>query len=814
MTREVNGIYDDEIMELLKTPKNDINSKTIKERFDGIQIDCYNYLKHDGDKNKKGAFKSGTALETNQARNFVAVDVDINKEYDDVQREVIRDSILEKLNENDIIVKTASGGLHIYCNIDDAYLPKNRRVGYYKSEDFNIDLIGGVDEKKRSLLVLPESKYRADKKKGTPTLTYEFIQGDWDSVIKRSLIDVLNDLEIPATVDETPEVKSIVKEFCGETPKNHSPNYVPQNNGVEMDDDLMNAVLLGLDGIEVHRDAKPIKEEVTLFTLFQALNALPRNMIEDTYDYVKGCCNLTPNAQKSFDYAKKRYSLVKSSTWVLVTIIKYHNKDYYDEELHDKLVKFNKQHIGFRNISLHDDFYFNDIRIKAENNEYHTYEQVIEDLSRVIRFMDNGTFFVKTSHPYNDGNGDCTDYWTVDSIQRTQMESNLRKEIWTEGKTKITLNHAFMSAQSRFNIKGKTFLSKDPLYLSLFQGLKYDIKLYDSDRYNKVSERVKKDPLSLIQPFLDLVYDVIAFSDTESYEYILNWISYIVQNPGKKTGIALVLKGLQGVGKNTFTDVLSRMFIGYSEPNVSKLDSIAGKFNAAVEGKILLVLNEMRNSGENQSNEFDSLKTIVTDYVFMLNQKCQAERPAENVSNLIFVTNNPFPVRVELGDRRYAVFSCDDKYMDNKDEHFKKLKQVFSTDEFYEALTLFFMDRDISGFKVSKSIPNTRARDELIRASMTTSQQWVCKYYNTLVEKGMIMGDALLLKPDELKPKSFRIYFTDACYTNDKPDEVDDEDRRYFLRNDYAKVFKNYAWYRTLESERNKIQQLTYLDRD
>lgn len=805
MTRDASEIFDE-------------SNKTIMERFEDIRIECYNYLKHDGDKNKARKTVTGAALETNKAHNFVAVDVDINKGYDEEQKEIVRDSILEKLKENDIVVKTASGGLHIYCNIDDAFLPNNRKVGYYKSDDFNIDLIGGVDESKRSLLVLPGSKYRADKKKGTPTLTYEFIKGNYNSVIERSLTDVLNDLEIPATTNETPEIKHIVKEYCGEPSKNHSPNYVPSNNGIEMDDDLIDTILLGLEGIEVHRDAKPITEEATLFTLFQALNSLPKKFIEEAYNFVKECCKLTPNAQKSFDYSRKRYALIKTSPWVLVTIIKYHNRDYYDEELHDKLIKFNRQHVGFRDISFHDDFEFNDIRAKAENDEYNTYEQVIEDLSRVIRFLDNGTYFIKTSHPYNSG-GNTTDYWTVDAIPFSAMKENLKKMIWKEGNKNITLKDAFLSAQSRFNIKGLTFISDDKRYFSLYKGLKYDISLYDSDRYNKVSERVKKDPLALIQPFLDFVHDVIADPDivlapdeikpdeikpddahSISYEYILNWISYIVQNPGKKTGIALILKGPQGAGKNMFTNVISRILIGYSEPNIAKLESIAGKFNAAVEGKMLLVLNEMQNSGDDRPANFDTLKSIVTDYVFMLNQKCQVERPAQNVSNLIFVTNNQYPVRLEMGDRRYAVFTCNGRYRNNS-EFFNNLASSF-TDEFYEALTSFFMNRDISNFNVTGTIPNTVAREELIRASMTTTQQWVCRYYHTLVEKGMKIKDAIIYGPEGIKPKTFRIYFTDICHTKD------DNESRYYLRDSYAKIFRRYAEYQNLENEQQHNQHL------
>jgi hypothetical protein len=42
-------------------------------------------------------------------------------------------------------------------------------------------------------------------------------------------------------------------------------------------------------------------------------------------------------------------------------------------------------------------------------------------------------------------------------------------------------------------------------------------------------------------------------------DYVLNWIAQLFQQPSHKTGIALLLKGAEGVGKNRFTDVLKLM---------------------------------------------------------------------------------------------------------------------------------------------------------------------------------------------------------------------------------------------------------------
>jgi hypothetical protein len=97
-----------------------------------------------------------------------------------------------------------------------------------------------------------------------------------------------------------------------------------------------------------------------------------------------------------------------------------------------------------------------------------------------------------------------------------------------------------------FLITGVKFYSKYPCYLSLFQGYSFD---YDNTNHD------------IIKPFLDHVFNFISDSNNELYDYILNWISYLLQNPGSKTETEFIIIGEQGTSKNKyFTDVISKLF--------------------------------------------------------------------------------------------------------------------------------------------------------------------------------------------------------------------------------------------------------------
>jgi hypothetical protein len=54
---------------------------------------------------------SGHAILINEVHDLVVVDIDFKDKGDEL--------VLSKLAENDVVVRTCGGGLHIYCNLGD-----------------------------------------------------------------------------------------------------------------------------------------------------------------------------------------------------------------------------------------------------------------------------------------------------------------------------------------------------------------------------------------------------------------------------------------------------------------------------------------------------------------------------------------------------------------------------------------------------------------------------------------------------------------------------------------------------------------------
>lgn len=694
-------------------------NKTLNQRIGSNTVDLTNYEKHDGG---RGTRITGKALLGNKIPNLSIIDVDIHKGYDDEKKEMVRKNVLSKLSYDDVVVKTASGGLHIYVNTD-LFLPtSNRMIKCYSCEDYDIDLMSCKDQYKRSLIVMADSKVRKNHK--SPISTYSFIRGSYDSVLKRSVNDILKDLDVKLTIDQNEEITQIIKENVDEV----------------ITDELAQAIIEGFDNIEIHNDGGNMKldKEVTLFTLFQGINSLPQKFIEQAYEIVYECCNLTGNAKSNFENAKARYVHLSTSPFVLVKILKLYNQPYFDEVIKPLL---QKQEQKFYEIDMRDDFTLTSMIQKADKHKYQNKFQVIEDLSKVIRKIDAETvMYVKKIYDIH------AKRHTLTFVTQTNMREMLKSiKLWKEDNKMITAWNILDENSAKFMIKGVMFNTTDKDLFSVFQGYKYNI--------------LEKINRNVIDSFLNLIKEVICSNNDELYNYVIGWISLMIQNPGVKNETALILKGLQGIGKNTFTDVISELLAGYSCKNVTDISELTGNFNSIVENKMLIVLNEVKNCGDDRMANFNALKSIITDDTIRINEKNQPRRTAQNVANFIFVTNNAYPVKIEIGDRRYVVLQCNGKYKGN-DSYFKQIHDSFNKD-FYDNLFTFFMSYDLSTFNVRK-IPMTEAKQDLIEASKSPIDVWINDHYDSLI-KGMICSDALVCKPADMKDKNFQLSIKDKC---------------------------------------------------
>lgn len=170
--------------------------------------------------------------------------------------------------------------------------------------------------------MLANSKVRKYKK--SKIQKYEFIRGSFDSIVKRSLNDILKEFNVKITIKQSKDIESIMF--------NNKDNII--------DDELSEAIINGLFDLTIHNDSqgRTINEEITLYVLCQAINSLNDKYIDKAYSFVKEHCKFSDNALMNLDKSIYRYSELKTSPFILIKIIKIHNELYYKEHI-EKLLK-------------------------------------------------------------------------------------------------------------------------------------------------------------------------------------------------------------------------------------------------------------------------------------------------------------------------------------------------------------------------------------------------------------------------------------------------------------------------------------------
>ncbi|KAA6353748.1 MAG: hypothetical protein EZS28_050725, partial [Streblomastix strix] len=237
-------------------------------------------------------------------------------------------------------------------------------------------------------------------------------------------------------------------------------------------------------------------------------------------------------------------------------------------------------------------------------------------------------------------------------------------------------------------------------------------------------------------------------------------ISFIQQHPGVKSRVAIVIRGVQGTGKNSLTDVLCDLMARCSAKNITDIEEITSNFNSVIENKSLIILNELKNFTKQRALNSKTLKFIIANDEQRINEKFVARRDSQNVANLIFISNNYCPVKIEATDRRYLVCQTPDAHRRNF-EHFDRIHQAIKQADFYDNLLTFFMKRSISQANL-QVIPMTEAKKDIQKVNKSPAENFVVKYLKQL-KQGMDCNLAVEYNPNELTEFQFKVYLKVIC---------------------------------------------------
>ena len=201
------------------------------------------------------------------------------------------------------------------------------------------------------------------------------------------------------------------------------------------------------------------------------------------------------------------------------------------------------------------------------------------------------------------------------------------------------------------------------------------------------------------------IREVIANNNPEVFTYIINFLANLLQHPHNKANTALIIKSVQGVGKDTIFNWFGNHILGNKYYfNDDSAELLFGRFNSCIANKILCILNEA--SGKDTFTINEKIKNAITRNINNIEKK--GMDPYENTNNIgyIFLTNNDNPIKVQHDDRRFTGFECNSAYANNK-EYFTNLYNEINSCKYDKAFYDYFLNVDLTGFDFINKRPIT-----------------------------------------------------------------------------------------------------------
>jgi Family of unknown function (DUF5906) len=219
--------------------------------------------------------------------------------------------------------------------------------------------------------------------------------------------------------------------------------------------------------------------------------------------------------------------------------------------------------------------------------------------------------------------------------------------------------------------------------------------------------------------FLAHLRDNVAQGDEANYNWVVAWFAQIMQQPTKKPGTSLALRGKMGVGKTKVGQVFGSLIGDDHYALVADPRYIVGQFNSHMASLLLLHADEAFWAGDKRGE--GKLRDLVTGHRHFLEFKGVDPILMANLIRLFVTGDRGWVVPAGFGERRFAV-------LDVGDAHMQDLAYFAAIDEEMdhggrEALLYHLLNFDLSRVDL-RVIPKTAALLQQQIQSATPEQAW------------------------------------------------------------------------------------------
>jgi hypothetical protein len=191
--------------------------------------------------------------------------------------------------------------------------------------------------------------------------------------------------------------------------------------------------------------------------------------------------------------------------------------------------------------------------------------------------------------------------------------------------------------------------------------------------------------------YLEHIRENVCQGNTAAYEWLLDWMAHIIQKPWEHLDKVPAIRGEQGTGKTAFVEIFQTLLTGYT----SSMDTadITNHFNASLMNKVLVYADEALWSGDNAT--LNKLKKLTGGAKIAIELKGKDKFELNNYMRLIITTNSDWCAPIEKGNRRYVIFTCGKKHIQDR-KYFQAIDKQMKDGGYQKLMWILLNERELS----------------------------------------------------------------------------------------------------------------------
>ena len=275
---------------------------------------------------------------------------------------------------------------------------------------------------------------------------------------------------------------------------------------------------------------------------------------------------------------------------------------------------------------------------------------------------------------------------------------------------------------------------------------------------------VEPDSQGSCDKFLWHLRHIICAGNADQYTYLLGWLAHLIQHPEDKPGVAVVIRGAKGSGKDTVGEYVAQIVSQRHAPNVSQMSHITGKFNARLEAALFLHIQEGAWAGNRGAESV--LKYLITSEQVEIERKGIDSYGLRSFLRMFISANEDWVVPASPDERRFAVFEADDGKKGNG-SYFEALRQEMYG-EGPAALLHLLQNYDLADFDVRQPPLSTGLRKQKIESLRGFEKWWYEKlFYGEFRDEAVAWDKVPTIIPCQELRSDYELWISKYNYEGD-----------------------------------------------